>query len=126
MITEQASNSGDVVDTFPTIPDVPIQPDTGRVNPNQIPSGTTRGTQTYMNTDGSYMTMGLIPNSTDFGIAFFDASGTLISKITGSTQYVYDKTTGKNIMQIGKLPDNTYGWAVAKVGNDVKDGFSTS
>lgn len=114
-------------DEFATIPDVPVQSATSRVNPNQIPSGVTRGTQTFMNTDGSYMTTGLIPDGgTDFGIAFFDNSGTLISKITASTQYVYDKTTGKNIMQIGKLPDGTYGWAVAKVGSNVKDGFSTS
>lgn len=113
-------------DGFATIPDVPVEATSDRVTPGQVATGTTRGTQTYMNTDGSYMTMGLIPNSTDFGIAFFDKSGTLISKTTSSTQYVYDKTTGKNVMQVGKLPDGTYGWAIAKVGFNVADGFSTS
>lgn len=115
-------------DNFATIPDVAIPADSqARVTPQQVATGTTRGTQTYANTDGSYMTLGLIPDGgTDFGIAFFDPDGTLISKVTSVTQYVYDKTTGKNIMQIGKLPDGSYGWAVAKVGNDVKDGFTTS
>lgn len=130
-------------DNFATIPDVPISFDNQRVNPNQIASGVTRGTQTYMNVDGSYMTMGVIPdNSGDIGVGFFTSSGTLISKSTsttdfkydtsgnlifkndGQTQFVYDETTGKNIIQIGKLPDGSYGWAVAKVGNNVADAFS--
>jgi hypothetical protein len=130
------------IDDFATIPDVPIQAESNRVNPNQVASGVTRGTQTYMNTDGSYMTMGLIPNTTNFGIAFFTAAGKLISKSTstvdykydtlgnlifkndGQTQYIYDKTTGKNVVQIGKLPDGSYGWAVAKSGYNVSDAIS--
>lgn len=112
-------------DNFATIPDVPISPDSNRTNPNQIPSGVTRGTQKYINTDGSYMTLGVIPDGgTDFGIAFFDSSDTLIAKITGVTQYIYDKTTNKNVVQVGKLPDGSYGWAVAKSGYNVSDGIS--
>lgn len=118
---------GQSSDDFATISDVAISSDSQRVTPQQVATGTARGTQTYANIDGSYMTLGLIPdNGMDFGIAFFDPSGTLISKITSSTQYVYDKTTGKNIMQIGLLPDGSYGFAVARVGNNVADGFTTS
>lgn len=110
---------------FATIPDVSVDAIANRVAPRQVASGVQRGTQIIMNTDGSYITLGLIPNSNNqFGIAFFTASGTLVSKNTATTQYFYDETTGKNIIQIGKLPDNTYGYVVATTGNDVQDAYS--
>jgi hypothetical protein len=56
-------------------------------------------------------------------LKFFDTSGYTIYSLTGSTAYWYDKSTGKNIMQIGLLPDGTYGVAVAKVGYNVSDGI---
>jgi hypothetical protein len=107
-----------------TIPDVPVAPETDRVAPRQVATGTQRGTQTIMNTDGSYVTLGLIPNSNDFGVAFFDATDHLISKNTATTQYIYDVASGKNIIQIGKLPDGTYGMAVAKSGYNVSDAIT--
>lgn len=116
-----------ISNSYPTISDHDLEAESDRVNPNQVTTGTTRGTQTYPNLDGSYMTLGLIPDGgTDFGIAFFDKTGTLITKITQETQYVYDKTSGVNIMQIGKLPDGTYGMVVAKPGIDVADLFTSS
>lgn len=39
-------------DDFATIPDVPILPDSNRVNPNQVASGITRGAQTVLGADG--------------------------------------------------------------------------
>jgi hypothetical protein len=110
-------------DGYTTIQDVPVDATSNRVNPNQIASGVERGTQRIYNTDGSYMTFGQIPNSTDFGIAFFDSSGFLVRKMLMTTDYVYDKTTNKNIMQMVKLPDGTYGFAVATPGNNVADGI---
>lgn len=118
------SQDTEPTDDFATVSDVPIQPTSTRVSPNKIPSGVTRGTQTYINLDGSYMTLGLVPDGSGrFGIAFFDPTNTLITATTGLTQYVYDKTTGKNILQIGKLPDGTYGLIVAKAGFNVADAF---
>lgn len=95
-----------------------------RVQPRQMGTGVMRGTQMIVNTDGSYITLGEIPDgSGDFGIAFFDANDTLIFKQTAETQYLYDKTTGLNVLQTGKLPDDTYGIAGANTGYDVEDGF---
>lgn len=97
----------------------------GFVQPNQVNSGVGRGTQRFVNSDGSYVTIGQIPGTTnEFGIAFFDRSNNMISKNNGSTQYVYDITTGKNIIQMGKLPDGTYGLVVAKVGYNVSEIFT--
>lgn len=134
---------GTVTDDFATIPGVSVATATNRVLPRQVTTGVTRGTQTIQNTDGSYVTLGLIPDGgTDFGIAFFNSSGVIISKNTGAvetiydssgnmisqntgeTQFIYDGNTGKNVMQIGKLPDDTYGFAVAATGDNVADGYS--
>lgn len=92
-------------------------------NPDSILSGQNRGTQRVSNTDGSYVLVGNLPDNT-FGIGFFDANNNLVSKNIGQTQYVYDITTGKNIIQIGKLPDGTYGFVAAKTGLNVADAFS--
>lgn len=96
----------------------------GLTNPDSVLSGTNRGQQRINSTNGSYMLLGLQNNNVDFGIGFYDRTGSLISKNLGPTQYVYDKTTGKNVIQIGLLPDSTYGFAVAAPGYNVADGFS--
>lgn len=64
--------------------------DSNRVEPRQVATGVTRGTWRINNTDGSYITIGLIPNSTEFGIAFFDSSNNLIFKNLGTGQSIYD------------------------------------
>jgi hypothetical protein len=95
-----------------------------RVQPRSVAEGVWRGTKRIINTDGSYITMGVIPDTDgEFGFAFFSASGDLIRKITAFTDFAYDVDTGKNIMQTNKLPDGTYGWVVAAPGYDVEDGF---
>ena len=117
--------NAELSNNFATIEDVSVDAISNRVIPRQTQSGVERGTKTFMNTDGSYMTLGLIPDGgTDFGIAFFDASGNLVMKVTSSTQYWYDVTTGKNNIQLGKLPDGSYNFAAAADGLNVADGFS--
>lgn len=115
----------DLSDGFATINSVSIEDmaQSDRIQPRQMGTGGMRGTQRIMNTDGSYITLGVIPNTSDFGIAFFDSSDNLISKITALTDYVYDPTTGKNVYQSKKLPDGTYGVAGANTGFNVSDGF---
>lgn len=75
------------------------------------------------NTNGTKTGIGVIPGSTDLGFYTLDASGNVIQKIVGPTRSVYDISTGKNIMQDGKLPDATYGWAVAATNKNVSEGF---
>lgn len=113
-----------------------------RVQPRDVGTGVMRGTQRIVNTDGSFITLGEIPNSNgEFGIAFFtadevlvykslsnqqafyDEDGNLISKSTGTTDYKYDVSTGKNYYQNGKLPDGTYGAIFVKDNVDVADVF---
>lgn len=114
----------------------------GFVTPYKLGSGVMRGTQIIANTDGSKVILGLLPKNQGFGIAFtdttgniistvtsntysfYDTSGNLVSQITGPTQYIYDLTTNKNILQMGKLPDGTFGLAIAKSGFNVSDAFS--
>lgn len=115
---------------------------TTRIQPRQMGTGVMRGTQRIVNTDGSYITLGEIPNSDgEFGFAFFtaddvlvskygadqqafyDEDGNIISKQTGTTDYKYDITTGKNYYQNGKLPDGSYGAIFVKENVDVADVF---
>jgi hypothetical protein len=115
-----ASLNGD----YPTIADQAVDAQTSRVQPRQVATGVTRGTQRIVNTDGSYVTLGEIPDgSGDFGIAHFNASGTIIFKNTGVTEYKYD-VTGRNYYQNGKLPDGSYGEAIAKSPYSVGDAIT--
>lgn len=96
-----------------------------RIQPRQVGTGVMRGTQRIVNTDGSYITLGEVPDdSGDFGIAFFNADDELVSKDTGATEYVYDLNTGKNIVQFKKLPDGTFGLAIAKSGYDISEAIT--
>jgi hypothetical protein len=115
-----------------------------RIQPRQMGTGVMRGTQRISNTDGSYITLGVIPNSSpeEFGIAHFDAddtlikkstaeadyqynsAGVLVSKSTGVTDFKYDATTGKNYYQNGQLPDGSYGAIFMKPNYNVSDAVS--
>lgn len=59
----------------------------------------------------------------NLGIQVQDTTGYILFEMTGQTWFWYDKTTSKNVMQVGLLPDGTYGWAVAASGYNVSDGF---
>lgn len=111
-------------------------------NPDDTLSGTYRGSQNVGSgpvidsannrilltnpVDGSSVGIGTIPGSTtnEFGFFSLDNNGDLIMKIVNGTWYVYDLSTNKNIMQSGKLPDSSYGWAVAATNKNVSDGIS--
>lgn len=128
--------TGTLTITSPTTnqPIITIDGTTGVINignSSTTSSGTSTGTSSaegafiVTNTDGSTVGMGAIPdNSGDFGFFAQDGSGNLLYKIVGSTIYVYDVTNDTNVMQVMKLPDGTYGWAVAATGSNVVDGFS--
>jgi hypothetical protein len=110
-------------------------------NPDSVLSGTMRGTQgvgsggakidsannriTLTKSDGSSVGIGSVPNSTTGEYGFFgtDTAGNVVFKIVGSTFYVYDITNGTNVMQMGKLPNNTYNVAIAQTGQNVADGL---
>jgi len=80
-----------------------------RVQPRQLGSGVLRGTQRIVNTDGSYITLGVIPDTNgEFGIAFFDANANLISKDQGAAKYQYDDS-GDQVSVSGELSDGDYG-----------------
>ena len=116
-----------------------------RIQPRQVGTGVMRGTQRVISTDGSYITIGEIPDSNgEFGIAHFNADGTLIkkstaeadyrygtdgdllSKTTGEYIYFYNRDTGNNTVQIGELSNGTSGAAAfAKDGNDLVDALGT-
>ena len=56
------------------------------------------------------------------GVNVYDATeDQLLFKMDLDTWFYYDKTTKKNFMQIGQLPDESYGWVVSAEGSDVKD-----
>lgn len=91
-----------------------------RMIPRQMQSGVLRGTQRINNIDGSYITLGEIPNSNgEFGIAFFNAEGTQLMTILANTITATDPTTGKKAALFGILPDGTGGVAGANSGFDV-------
>lgn len=91
-----------------------------RVQPRQVSTGVNRGTQRINNTDGSYITLGLIPNSTEFGIAFFDANNNRQSISTALTDFKYN-ISGINYYQSGLLPDGTSGMIFTDGTVDVAD-----
>lgn len=80
--------------------------------------------RTIKGPDGSTIGMGQIPNTEEIGFFTLDPDGNLVSKWVGATLYFYDLDTGKNNIQLGVLPDDTYGLVVAKEGEDVEDIFS--
>lgn len=114
----------------------------GLSNPDSMLAGQLRGTQNVGSSGaqidaannritltnpatGSVVGIGAIPGSTtgEFGFFSQDSSGNLIFKIVGATFYVYDATTSKNAIQMGKLPDSSYGFAAAVTGSNVSEGF---
>lgn len=97
-----------------------------RIEPRQVATGVTRGTWRISDTDGSYITIGIIPDTNgEFGIAFFDESGNLIQKIVRGTTSVYNPADDyKNVTQSGLLPDGSGGFVVANEGSEVEDVFA--
>lgn len=102
-----------------------------RVMPRELKAGSQRGEMTIQgkltvrnpNTDEQII-IGTVGN--DFGI-FGAADSTdnpdVAFGIVGQTFYFYDLSDGRNIMQIGKLPDGTFNFASAKATYEVEDAF---
>lgn len=66
-----------------------------------------------------------VTGETAYGLQMTDTNGDVIFEMNGQTWYWFDPNNGYvNNMQVGKLPDGTYGWAVATTGNSVADAYS--
>lgn len=78
-------------------------------------------TQTFYTNSGA-ISFG-VTSDNDLGMETIDSDGFTLFKMDGQTWFWFDKNTGKNVMQVGLLPDGTYGWAVATEGNDIRDSF---
>jgi len=74
-------------------------------------------------TDTGSMLFGKNANGS-LGMTLSDSFGYTLFTMNGQTWSWYDKSSGKNVMQIGLLPDGSYGFAVAAYGYNVSDGFS--
>lgn len=97
----------DLRNDFNTIPNNDIDNiiDSNRVEPRQVGTGVTRGTWRMNNTDGSYITIGLIPNTdNEFGIAYFKSDNTRIFTID-ATGFLFSDSTVRRI-KIGAAPDD--------------------
>lgn len=101
------------------VPQMPLE----RVLPRQTSTGISRGTQAIISEDGVQISIGTIQDNQGFGLSMTDSTGFILFKLSGQTWYWYDKTTGKNIMQVGLLPDGSYGFAVAEADKNVSEGF---
>jgi len=77
--------------------------------------------------DGRTMIMGVYSEKGQpikFGIGMFDSSGILVSEMDFTTWFWNKNIDDINMMQVGLLPDDTYGIAIAKDGQDVNDAFT--
>jgi hypothetical protein len=105
-----------------------------RLMPRELKSGSQRGEMTIQgkltvrnpDTD-ERVVIGSVDG--EFGIfgaeatAGDDSSLNIAWKAVGQTFYYYDLDDGRNIMQVGKLPDGTYNFASAKATYEVEDAF---
>lgn len=93
-----------------------------QANDNQLIFKNDFTTQTFY-TDTGTLSFGTVSNN-QLGMQLTDSNGFISFVMNGSTWSWYDANTGKNIMQIGLLPDGTYGMAIAKYNIDVGSAFS--
>ena len=89
-----------------------------RVIPRQLTSGVMRGTQRVVNTDGSTITFGVIPDTDDFGIATYNSDNQLLYKLVGSTWLWNDVSTDKFRVSI-TATDDDFSMKVSQNGADV-------
>jgi len=73
--------------------------------------------------DGGSLVFGQQSDDT-YGTSFYDSAGNLQRRTTAETDFYYDTSDGRNYMQIGKLPDGSYGVAIAESPNDVGDAIT--
>lgn len=120
------STSYKLSNDFNTIPnnDIDNVINSNRVEPRQVATGVTRGTWRINNTDGSYITIGLIPNTdNEFGIAYFQSDNTRIFTIDASG-FLFSYNS-ENRIKIGLKPDSSdIGIYLTPAGTDVIDELS--
>lgn len=83
------------------------------------------GTQTFFGTNGDIsfgLFTSIVTGKQTMGLQVSNTSGNVVFEMDGQSWYWFD-ANGNNIMQVGLLPDGTYGWAVATPGNSVKQAF---
>jgi len=92
---------------------------------NQLLYKNDYSSQTFYGTNGN-ITFGAFTSSITGnqvqGQQIVDSSGNVTFEQDGQTQYWFDGN-GYNIMQVGLLPDGTYGWVVATPGTNVADSY---
>ena len=72
--------------------------------------------------NGNSINFGTLADGT-FGFNITDSSGFVLFELNASTWKWFDKNYNVNVMQVGELPDSSYGWAVATQGNNVSQAF---
>ena len=137
MDTSSESTRSNAIATFPFVDNAPIiSANQDRVLPRQMSSGKSRGENTITGSmvivDENDSTQRIVIGNVNGEFGVFGVSletndpnaQTVIWKIVGQTYYFYDLVNGSvNIMQVGKLPDATFGWAVAKTGINVSEAY---
>lgn len=106
--TIEVAGGGTLTNAFDTIAvnDIDSIIASNSISPHQVLSGISRGTQRINDASGSYITVGVIPDSNGkFGISFFKADGT-------------------EWLRAGVQPDGTDNLVIMKDGYAVKDAFS--
>jgi hypothetical protein len=84
------------------------------------------GTQTFFGTNGDVnfgLFTSVVTGTQTMGMQIIDSAGNVVFEMDGQTWYWFDPLTNINVMQIGLLPDGTYGFAVAAPGQNVIDGY---
>lgn len=79
------------------------------------------GIQTFYGANGTSLNFGPNPDGT-LGLNIQNSSNQVLFELSGETWIWYDNE-GNSIMEVGLLPDGSYGWAVATPGNSVADAF---
>jgi hypothetical protein len=98
------STNGQPVDKFATISNVPIQPESDRVNPNQVASGLTRGAQLITGGDGYPQV--LMGNQKSFGNGFYVAKpGHDVVANTDANNFIFN--SNQNIFKVVKSGTTT-------------------
>src|SRR5271165_4952009 len=65
-----------------------------------------------------------ISGQTTAGLQITDSSGNVLFELDAQTWFWFDPNNGfVNVMQVGLLPDGSYGWAVATPGHNVSESF---
>lgn len=122
LTTESSSGLNNGFSDIPTV-GISKLAQNDRVQPRNVPTGVTRGAWRINHTDGSYVIVGVQPDSRGFGIGFYNSSNVLVSLDEGKTAYRF-RGDGTAYFISGELPDGTQGDVYSKSGIDVRNVFA--